>query len=290
MSAILALACIDQLGQAQQAALDQGTLACADGGLAWLRVDGVLVEQRVPSELAGIVELRTLRGALQVRPASRVEQQRHLSSLPRCRGLVVGFTARSVPLVWCCSAGELAANTTTPAAAAEPLLQAPSLRLFEQVDGRRDGPCLLFERLGRDQRRAQARALRRQLERGAPEPPSGRGIDGRLIAAYALARELLPSTARRRLIAQRLAQALQAGGAALLDWFQDREQQLVVRWRIAERVITSRVCADTLAIVQAGICVSGHDRDFDLTTLVAAVARPAAGDRHGHDGYYEYGY
>jgi hypothetical protein len=75
----------------------------------------------------------------------------------------------------------------------------------------------------------------------------------------------------KRLEEKRLRHALGVNGGQLVDFEEEGENWRVV-WRVlGGSSLVSIVARHDLTIVSAGICLSGHDRDFDLQSLVGVV-------------------
>ncbi|HEV7905465.1 MAG TPA: hypothetical protein VGO96_16610 [Pyrinomonadaceae bacterium] len=153
---------------------------------------------------------------------------------------------------------------------------------FEQVVAYTDG-CDLF--YGEPDRRADARIaerLRKLLREGVePRHITWKGITPEMRAVYALATEFAPefgqvrkrrkSARRKRLEEKRLRHALGVNGGQLVDYEDEGENWRVV-WRVPGGAsLVSIVAKRDLTIVNAGICLSGYDRDFDLLSLVGVV-------------------
>jgi hypothetical protein len=139
---------------------------------------------------------------------------------------------------------------------------------------------------GEPDRRADARDAEclRELLRQSVEPHcvNLKGITPEMRAAYALATEFAPAfrhvrrgreadRARQR-EESRLRTALALNGGALVDYADEGDNCWRVRWRTrAGEEHVSSVERRDLTIVNAGICLSGRDADFDLQSLVGVV-------------------
>lgn len=152
---------------------------------------------------------------------------------------------------------------------------------FEHAVSRFDGSTLWFEEADtrRDPRVAEALREATRLER---RPESLRvptlTPEERMAYAYALGFEL---EAKRNRVEERLVQALEHAGASLVRYF-ERGEELVVTWRECQE-LTTTVRKDNLTVVSAGICLSGEDRKFDLTSLVSVVREADEGRGRGRD-------
>ncbi len=91
--------------------------------------------------------------------------------------------------------------------------------------------------------------------------------------------ELLRRDAGRFLLDERLRHALEKAGAELLGYTEilGRDGQvtgITVEWRERGEVRRYRTQLDAdFTVVSSGICLSGRDRDFDLTSLVSVMNR-----------------
>lgn len=148
---------------------------------------------------------------------------------------------------------------------------------FEAIVARWDGAAWWFEATDRRADPQEAERLRAALHAiTPPEQVRFPGITPEMRAAYELAaqhaREFQPLLRPRR-DETRLREALQIGGGTLRA-FHDRGDFWLVEWttRDGERH-TSAIARRDLTVMSAGICLSGHDRDFDLQSLVGVIER-----------------
>jgi hypothetical protein len=157
------------------------------------------------------------------------------------------------------------------------LLTEEGIQPFETLKARFDGRFFWYER--RDQRRNPAlaaylrQALNDQLEAGALHKP---GLSAEERAAYAWAWKLLED-ARRSKAEVRLADALAHAGGQLSS-FIERDEVYTITYEVDGARHVSTVRKNDLTVLTAGICLSGQDQRFDLTSLVG-VLREASG-RH----------
>lgn len=99
-----------------------------------------------------------------------------------------------------------------------------------------------------------------------------RGLTPALRMAYSVVQQHHTKTHVRR-DAQRLRHALEIAGGTLANQ-QDRGDHWLVTWNTPDgERHTSAISKNQLTVLSAGICLSEHDRDFDLQSLVSVVQR-----------------
>jgi hypothetical protein len=150
------------------------------------------------------------------------------------------------------------------------------LQRFETVIARFDGNLFWYERRDPSRDPALAGYLRQQLaqreEDGLPVNPEEvrkRGLSAEERAAYWLAWARNLQTERDR-VEVRLSEALAHAGAQLQE-YTERDGAYVVRYMVDGRSVTSTIHQDDLTVMTAGICLSGGDSHFDLTSLVGVL-------------------
>lgn len=74
---------------------------------------------------------------------------------------------------------------------------------------------------------------------------------------------------------ERISQALEHGGAQLESYWSLGEERIVVRYVIDGRTHVSEVRPGDLTVLSSGICLSGLDQEFDLTSLVGVLREHA---------------
>ena len=146
---------------------------------------------------------------------------------------------------------------------------------FDTIVARYDGRLFWYER--RDGRRNPALAAYLREAFSAQIPPADlrkSGLSAEERAAYALHWEAAAHE-RRDADEARLADALAHAGARLVAYV-EREDSYTVAYTAGATRHVSVVAKGDLTVLTAGICLDGHDRDFDLTSLVG-VLREAEG-------------
>ena len=254
---------IDRFGREEDAFLQAEFLApVTRGAKVRVRIAGIVCELAVASPVEGIAVLRprSHREAEVLREATKAEAKRYLSLFPRAR-LVATFKHGATWL-------------GTPAGAPQkgirveglvPIAFAPSLQPFQTAVVRFDGAMFLLEST---ERPAEAAFLRGELAKGTEEP-ARKGLTDFERRAYAAALRLKLEMEKSE-EERRLEGALKAAGAEL-DGFAERHGAFTVRWRVDGVTYTSIVTKGDFTVVSSGICLSGRDRDFDLTSLVSVM-------------------
>ena len=174
------------------------------------------------------------------------------------------------------SAGRRQAPSLSPTARAlvPVLLAEESIQPFDTIQARFDGRLFWYER--RDPRRNPALAayLRQSLnEQLEPRDLHKSGLSAEERAAYASAWSLLEE-ARRSKVEVQLAEALAHAGGRM-ESFIERDETYTISYHVDGARHVSTVRKNDLSVLTAGICLSGQDQRFDLTSLVG-VMREAA--------------
>ena len=248
-----------------------------------VRIAGIVCTLRVTGKRFtgwGVLRPQTLRTATLVRPATLAEVSAYLRLFPALRLIVVAREGRqwyALPA----SQGEKGVQLSGPVPV---LLAEEDIQPFETVFARFDGHFFWYER--RDNRRNPALAayLREALDAGIlAENVRKRGLSAEERAAYAWA-QALTAEAERAGISGRLAAALAHAGGRLIA-FTERDDSYTVAYQVGGERAVSTVRKSDLSVLTAGICLSGQDANFDLTSMVS-VMREAAGQpipRYGDD-------
>ncbi len=202
------------------------------------------------------------REARVVRQATKTEARRYLELFPRAR-LVAAF---QLGPTW------FALPASAPAKGVRvegivPIAYAQNVQLFQTVVCRFDGSLFLEEST---QRHADAAYLRDELRKMTSVAGLTRkGLTDPERAAYAhqlkLQEELSKTVDERR-----LERALKLAGATL-ERCEQQHGSFVVTYRVDGEPYTSVVSKKNLTVVSAGVCLSGRDGDFDLTSLVSVL-------------------
>jgi hypothetical protein len=278
------LSAIDRLAKAEQSFVGSEFLApVLRGGGVGVRIGGVRCRLKVsPANYAGWAVFRAVSfdRAKYLRDASRGERRRYLALFPAVRLILVTRdqeTWQAIPA----SFGDARFNIT----GLVPPRFVEDAELFETIVTRFDGAQFWFD--GPDTRADPGAAayLRESLQKNLdPNRLARTGLTAEHRTAYALhhamrqeaiAREEREERARPE---ARLRQALTHAGANLRD-FSEWADVYRVSYEVDGQRHTSVVRKDNLAVVTAGICLSGRDNDFDLGSLIGVLREGEADGR-----------
>ncbi len=247
------------------------------GQAVTVRLAGIICQLRVDdSRFEGWAILQPLSTSTAkiVRPASMTEVAAYLKLFPAV-GLIA--VARQGHRWQCLPAHKgdrrFQINQPVPVHLAE-----QSIQPFDTLSARFDGRLFWYER--RDPRRNPAlaaylrQALNNQIKPEALDKP---GLSAEERAAYTSAWGLLEHE-RRSKTELRLADALAHAGGRL-ESFIERNEAYTITYQVDGVRHVSTVRKDDLTVLTAGICLSGQDQRFDLTSLVG-VMREAARRRN----------
>jgi len=158
-----------------------------------------------------------------------------------------------------------------------PLHLVPGAEAFQRVIARFDGQSFWFQEVDRRRNPAVAAYLREALAaETAPAALHKPTLTAEEREAYRRAYQAIEA-ARRDAREERLRGALAHAGAEL-DSFIEREDSYTVTYSVDGERHSSTVRRDDLTVLSAGICLSGGDQHFDLSSLVG-VLREGAQDR-----------
>lgn len=157
---------------------------------------------------------------------------------------------------------------------------------FCQVIARFDGSQFWFESIDRRRNPAIAAFLRDSLAADTPPDQLKKStLTAEERAAYSILYKAVIE-ARKDHTELRLEDALAHAGADLTAYI-ERADAYTVSYCIDGRTYRSTVRKDDLTVVSAGICLSGHDRHFDLQSLVGVIREGRAREEivHTNDEY-----
>jgi hypothetical protein len=265
---------LDRLAVAEQSFQKQEFLAPALRGSALqVRMAGIVCQFRIDRgfEGWGVFCPADVKTARFIRPATLAERQRYLGLLPD-RRLILCARVRRHWLAWPAERGD--GRYGPPTVVNVHLLE--EVELFDTVAARFDGARHWFERIDERSDPALAAYLRSTLAAEvAPDKVLRPGLTAEARTAYAVAHALLLQ-ARRDPTEDRLRCALAHAGAELQSYLL-RDEALRIEFTVDGQRHVSLIGTADLSVQLAGICLSGEDRKFDLTSLVG-VLREAGAD------------
>ena len=266
---------LNRLEAAENDFLQQDVLApVLPGRDVIVRIAGIICTLAVTGKRFtgwGVLRPQSLKAAALVRPATLAEVTAYLKLFPALRLIVVAREGRQ----WHALPASEGGKGIQLSGAAPMLLAETGVQPFETVVARFDGHFFWYER--RDNRRNPALAayLRAALDAGTPTADLRKsGLSPEERAAYDWARNLV-AEAERAGITGRLAAALAHAGGRLIA-FTERDDSYTVAYMVGDERAVSTVRKGDLSVLTAGICLSGQDARFDLTSMVS-VMREAAG-------------
>jgi hypothetical protein len=272
----------EKLAAAEESFLKQEFLApVVRGRSVRVRIAGVVCELSVsPPNAEGWSVLRpTSHSSAEIaRTAGLAERQRYLALFPLVR-LILCLREKDTWLTIPAHRGDRRFQIE----GLVPVQLVDEAAQFEIVQARFDGTNFWFE--ARDPTRDPATAawLRKSLrERLDPNQLTRRSLTSEERAAYAMNYELT-ETARRLKEAekteQRLQDALRHAGAELVD-FVERSDGYRVTYTVGGSQHVSAIGKEDLSVQVAGICLSGQDQQFDLTSLVGVLREADGADEY----------
>lgn len=286
-----ALSILDSIAAAQSRALTTPFVAPFVGNQkVVLRISGLVKRLSVTAPNPGWWKFQPTddKTASAVEPLDAIDRSEFLKHFPAIRVVMLeqldDYRWLAVPF----NVGDL--RQRYPATTLPMLVHFPeAVAAFDRVVVRLDG-AVFFDTPDDRADAMVADDLRGALEAGHETPP-GQLSDGEKLAfellrrrsqqrieeeqRLHLAREMEAVAERRsqqlRTREGRVRDALDRAGAKFLSYRVISSTMLQVTWRHAGSEHTANVSTN-LEVVSAGLCLSGHDRVFDLTTLVNVVA------------------
>jgi hypothetical protein len=269
---------LDRMEKAEQSFAGTEFLAPVVGAARVnVRLAGIVCQLHIahglPAEFAGwaLLRARSTSQAEFVRPAGLSEVAAYLALFPAVRLILA--TKEHAWLAYPAQSGDRRFAISGPVPV---LLAEDGLERFETVVARFDGRLFWYERRDPGRDPALAAYLREQLARPEPLPDEALHKPGlsreerEVYACVALARE----QGQQARAQQRLGRALAHAGAELQS-FAERGGVYVVTYQVDGRQHVSTIQRDDLSVVTAGVCLTGQDRRFDLTSLVGVLREGA---------------
>jgi hypothetical protein len=232
----------------------------------------------------GILQVLDTQRARWQRAATRGEIERYMALMPQVGFVVLERQGREI-IGFPAHAGD---NRFQLMGAAPVQCSAETaVQRFDSIIARFDGTHFWFDCINPRRSPAIAEYLRHSLADGfIPEMLRKKGLTAEERAAYAFAlygppppgleteAPEVPVPMDLRAYSNpehaRLARALAHSGGQLVSYV-ERGQVYTVTYRFGDRTHTSTVRANDLSVVTSGICLSGRDGDFDLTSLVGVM-------------------
>lgn len=265
---INALELIERMANEERLLAESTFLAPIVGGArVRVRVQGIVYELKVFDKFEGWALLRiTEPGRAEViEKAQPAIVGKYLKLFPRIRLILLG----QYESCW----WALAANTSDTRiqlTGPVPVHLVASAARFETISARFDGSVFWFESVDRRRDPAVARKLNEALDNKiAPRQLFCRGMVPQERLAYKM---LFIEQNKEEATAPddrtRISTALNHAGAQLDRFWLQNSDQAVVRFVLDGQTHNVVVRPHDMSVVSAGICLSGRDRDFDLTSLV----------------------
>ena len=269
---------IDQLAKAESEFIGSEFLApVLRGGGVGVKFAGVRCRLAVaPASFEGwgIFQAETHTQAKFLRAPTLVQRRQYLALFPAVR-LILTMREQGLWLAIAANSGDSRFTLTAPAPVR---FVDDDTELFDTVVTRFDGSQFWFDRVDDRSDPAAASYLRQSLT-GLLEPDKvqrpGLSAEQRLAYLFAYKARLEEMLRDERNRAEnRLKVALEHAGAQLRD-YKEQGDFYRVSYDVDGRRHTSVVRKDDLAVVTAGICLSGQDRHFDLGSLVGVLREGA---------------
>ena len=247
------------------------------GGRLRVRIDGLIHDfEARPADFEGWGVFRAIDSSVAelVRPAEASEIERYLGHLLPLRFRLVKPLFGTLWLACPVNQDDARRRLGSPEPRAVHLV-ANGTR-FEGAQVRFDGAQLWFEGVDHRADPRLADALRHALaDKVQPEDLNLARLTPEDRLAYRLAHTKVqrrPRVARPQVGAERrVERALHRGGGSLRD-LRDRGEHWQVEWTDSRgRAHLSAVRKSDFTVLSAGLCLDGHDREFDLTSLVGVV-------------------
>ncbi len=220
-----------------------------------------------------------------VERASRAQIDAYLKLLPRVNMVMVAEFER---LWWGLQSNK--SDTRFSFSEPVPIRLTERVAAFQPVYARFDGASFWYHNDDRRRDPVVARKLRDALNSDVlPEDVKVSGATPSELLAYRILffdkhpivlREI---TRRNRTDTERLRDALSHAGAQLDAHWDSGDGAVIVRYMVEGHTHTANVRLNDLSVVSSGICLSGRDRDFDLTSLVGVMRQYHGMQRDEHD-------
>jgi hypothetical protein len=269
-------AVLDKLERAERAFLGTAFLAPIVGeGRVQMRIAGVVCQLRVNSTVSNtwaVLRATSLQEAEFVRVATLQEVARYLALFPQAR-LVL---AQKIDRQWLAFPAQRGDTRLRVAGPIGLWLATEEVERFDGVEAAFDGRSFFYVQHDRRSDPAVSAYLRERFAKDliADLPPDvttlhKRGLSREQREVYVWLREQL-RLAQRDHVEERLTRALGHAEARLHSYL-ERDDVYVVKYEVEGRERISTIRRDDLSVMTAGICLSGQDQRFDLTSLVGVL-------------------
>jgi hypothetical protein len=241
------------------------------GGKVRLRLEGIIYELEVGDCPDGWAIMQVIGDGkarfLQRAPLPAVKK--YLQLLPRLRLILVDrFDTRW----WALAA--LSGGQKIEISGPVPVYLAETATSFDTVYCRFDGASFWFDSIDRRRDPAIARQLRQAIARDVPpEMLNCKGmLPSELLAYKMLWFEKHKGEKAKADIKTRISSALEHAGASLESfWYTDGNKRASARFQVDGNTHVVEFDPHDLSIVSSGICLSGEDSKFDLSSLVGVL-------------------
>lgn len=277
------LAMINRLALEEESVLSRSFVApVLRGQQVAVRVAGIAYTMSVVEEgFEGWAVLKAVnaRQATVCSEASLEQIKKYLHLLPRFRLVLLDYFDHQL---WAVQASTADSRVRIDGPVPLQLAQRPAR--FETVCARFDGATFWFESVDRRRDPTVARSLRAALQSDV-SPEQVRVLNA--VPQEKLAYRILwlrehPDRAGMQMSQQtdlqRIQGALRHAGAQLEGMWQESSDQIAVRYLVDGSPHVSRIRPGDLSVISAGICLSGRDQDFDLTSLVGVMRESGYND------------
>lgn len=242
-----------------------------------VRIAGVVVELAITQprnfEGWGVFRPTSFKTARYLRDATMADKEKYLNLFPAVRLILC---QRNENQWYGVPAGQ--ADSRFKITGMIPVRFAEEVQLFDAVKARFDGQTFWFHEIDNRHSPRIGEYLREELLKLTdPDKLDCLGMTAgdrdAYITAYTPALEA-DLEAKKDHQEERIKQALERAGGVYRSYI-ERGETYTVEYSVDGHVHRSVVDKQTLNVQSAGICLSGHDRDFDLQSLVGVV-------REGH--------
>lgn len=242
-------------------------------GRVRVRVAGLVYQFRTdPRDKVGVGIFRPVSAdrAEFMQEASPEEAEHYITCFPLARATTVFFETFWYALpVDLAAARKIGFEALVPVVEYEGFARDRIAGAFEYIEGHFDGARLWLKHLDPRADPFKTEELRKQTDRESAMQLKGLTPEDRAAIAIAFARK---EAQMRLMLDCQIRIVLGARGARLESMREFSDGRIEVVWRSrSSHVYRTIVRRQDLSVVSAGICLSGEDRQFDLSSLVGVV-------------------